>query len=760
MNQDQNGNLSGRRALFAGTRGDGPGIEKMPVSEILDTITQICGYKQGDEAPVLVSPLFKPILDLIAENARQIHDCTGLSAELQDTLSQKEKEISDIRADNTILSSERESYLNELINSHTEFDRALEIFQYHEVPMVLTGPNKSIHDANDAFCTLFSIARSEITRINPPLTNYLPDEPIISGPDEQRYKVIVLTPPIIPFDHEAISLLILIRLETPMKKPDLQDPRIIAFNLLPLPAAIINQYQTITICNNAFCNMLGRPRELVELRDIGSVGITFDNSDCISGVLSDGTARQCTAVITHPDTEELPAYLEIYNISDTEENTAVLVVGDITSEETESTDGKNEDLMLRMLLDLNPSAAALIDENAKVIFSNEGFSELTGLSPRDLTGIDVRDLGIFVPDEPLIQGATEAVFMPEIIRMRSAWGENELSGMVVPVSSFAKEVTAILILQPFVHESVTKDMQEEKKVEQPLQSPDQGIESIPIPSLTVDFSGNIIRVNEAFLSLAGSDSGTFVGKHRDHFLTVAPSGFVQANLPSGILTFREVVTDYGDDISQRLSWFIDLSHETDTINKLTAQITSLESELNQARENAKATSTELISTKQTIYEQIDIVEFELNEERYAIDITMVREVVEMLPITPLPKTPPYVIGIINLRGEVTHIIDLAILLGQRARKDRSGQKIIIIPSDVTNGEHVGIIVDNVQSVTEVQGRQVSLLGDDITDQIQTHIKGIIKITHDDILERHAEVKDQVTLVIWLDIQRILHDIQV
>jgi chemotaxis signal transduction protein len=79
---------------------------------------------------------------------------------------------------------------------------------------------------------------------------------------------------------------------------------------------------------------------------------------------------------------------------------------------------------------------------------------------------------------------------------------------------------------------------------------------------------------------------------------------------------------------------------------------------------------------------------------------------------------------------------------------------------VTNGEHVGIIVDNVQSVTEIMGRNVSLLGDDITSQINTHIKGIIKISRDDILEKHTEGSGQnASLIIWLDIQKILHDIQ-
>ncbi|MBP5475287.1 MAG: chemotaxis protein CheW, partial [Methanomicrobium sp.] len=55
---------------------------------------------------------------------------------------------------------------------------------------------------------------------------------------------------------------------------------------------------------------------------------------------------------------------------------------------------------------------------------------------------------------------------------------------------------------------------------------------------------------------------------------------------------------------------------------------------------------------------IDIVEFEIGSERYALDITLTREIVEMVPITPVPRAPAHIAGIINLRGEITNIINL------------------------------------------------------------------------------------------------------
>src|SRR5208337_4325884 len=55
---------------------------------------------------------------------------------------------------------------------------------------------------------------------------------------------------------------------------------------------------------------------------------------------------------------------------------------------------------------------------------------------------------------------------------------------------------------------------------------------------------------------------------------------------------------------------------------------------------------------------LQVVEFLLGRERYAVDLFDVREVVEYTSITKLPNTPSYMKGIIDLRGEITTIIDL------------------------------------------------------------------------------------------------------
>ena len=67
-------------------------------------------------------------------------------------------------------------------------------------------------------------------------------------------------------------------------------------------------------------------------------------------------------------------------------------------------------------------------------------------------------------------------------------------------------------------------------------------------------------------------------------------------------------------------------------------------------------------------------------------------------------------------------------------------------------------MDNVRSVTEIGVRQVTALGDEINERIQTRIKGIIKVTHDDLIEKREGEEKEANLVIWLDMKEILNRI--
>ena len=83
---------------------------------------------------------------------------------------------------------------------------------------------------------------------------------------------------------------------------------------------------------------------------------------------------------------------------------------------------------------------------------------------------------------------------------------------------------------------------------------------------------------------------------------------------------------------------------------------------------------------------IEVVEFALADGRYAIDIHLIREIVEMVPITPIPRAPPYITGVINLRGEITNIVNLNKHLALPPKELSKSQKIIVFTADTIKGK--------------------------------------------------------------------------
>jgi purine-binding chemotaxis protein CheW len=149
---------------------------------------------------------------------------------------------------------------------------------------------------------------------------------------------------------------------------------------------------------------------------------------------------------------------------------------------------------------------------------------------------------------------------------------------------------------------------------------------------------------------------------------------------------------------------------------------------------------------------VDVVEFELGGERYALDIQLAREIVEMIPITPIPRSPAYISGVINLRGEITNIMNLNTLLGLPNQEIRDNQKIIVLVPDAAGGSNVGIIVDDVSSVLQISEADVDHMGEGFSSEFSSFVKGIIKVKSDD-----AEKKNK-SLIIWIDMLMVLKDL--
>ncbi|WFN36445.1 chemotaxis protein CheW [Methanomicrobium antiquum] len=146
---------------------------------------------------------------------------------------------------------------------------------------------------------------------------------------------------------------------------------------------------------------------------------------------------------------------------------------------------------------------------------------------------------------------------------------------------------------------------------------------------------------------------------------------------------------------------------------------------------------------------IDLVVFELNKTLYALDITLAREIVEMMTPTPIPRSPPHVAGIINLRGEITKIIHLCTLLDIQENPDAETRKIIILTSADSEKSKIGIIVDDVKSVIAIEEDTIDTMDNAVSKE--AYVKGIIK--------RKSETDNKETqLVIWIDLSKVLEEL--
>ena len=91
----------------------------------------------------------------------------------------------------------------------------------------------------------------------------------------------------------------------------------------------------------------------------------------------------------------------------------------------------------------------------------------------------------------------------------------------------------------------------------------------------------------------------------------------------------------------------------------------------------------------------EMVAFRIGEQEYCMDIMSVREIRGWTPATPLPHSPTYVRGVINLRGAVLPIVDLSGRLGYEP-VEPSARHVIIVAQTVN--QVVGLLVDEVSDI--------------------------------------------------------------
>lgn len=115
------------------------------------------------------------------------------------------------------------------------------------------------------------------------------------------------------------------------------------------------------------------------------------------------------------------------------------------------------------------------------------------------------------------------------------------------------------------------------------------------------------------------------------------------------------------------------------------------------------------------------VTFYLGDEKYGINVMQVQEVLRYSEIAPVPGAPNYVLGIINLRGNVVTVIDTRNRFGLPSKETDDASRVVIIE---TENHIIGILVDSVAEVVELKASEIETAPNVGNEDSSKYIQGV------------------------------------
>jgi len=138
--------------------------------------------------------------------------------------------------------------------------------------------------------------------------------------------------------------------------------------------------------------------------------------------------------------------------------------------------------------------------------------------------------------------------------------------------------------------------------------------------------------------------------------------------------------------------------------------------------------------------ELEIVEFEVANNKFGINVIKVKEIIQPIPVTFIPHAHPHVEGIIQLRGEVLPVVDMLRVLGIQGAERNPQQKYIVAEF---NKQRVVFHVDNVTQIHRISWNQI----EKPSDMYQGGTSQVIGV-----------IKQNEQMILLLDFERIMVDI--
>lgn len=134
-----------------------------------------------------------------------------------------------------------------------------------------------------------------------------------------------------------------------------------------------------------------------------------------------------------------------------------------------------------------------------------------------------------------------------------------------------------------------------------------------------------------------------------------------------------------------------------------------------------------------------LLTFSLGNEGYGISILKVKEIIGMMHITPVPRTPEFVKGVINLRGKIIPVMDLRLKFNMEEKTYNERTCIIVVETEINNSQRLlGVVVDMVSEVVNITSEEIEPPPQYSSNIENNFILGIGKL------------KDRVVIIIDLD----------
>src|ERR1700677_1563437 len=146
---------------------------------------------------------------------------------------------------------------------------------------------------------------------------------------------------------------------------------------------------------------------------------------------------------------------------------------------------------------------------------------------------------------------------------------------------------------------------------------------------------------------------------------------------------------------------------------------------------------------------VQLIVFHLEDEEFGVPISEVREIIATGPVTPIPNSPKFIVGVINVRGEVPVVINLKERFNLRKKKEIESKHIVLTEQDKSL---FGLLVDEVTEVLRVEQNTITKAPDLVTKIHEDYVKGVLtvdnrlillldlaKVLSEEGLERYTEI---------------------